>query len=715
MNQGSVTIDASNAGVILDGMASPQGTNGLIVTSNNNVIKGLQVIRFPLAAIRIQNASNNIIGGNRTSGACLMGEGNLLSGNGTTGIEVHDGANNVIVGNFVGTEITGDVAFGNGSFGILLGNGARHNRIGSTSASERNLVSGNGGMGIGLLGDSVEENLVIGNFVGTDVSGAKALGNASIGIFLHGGASNNQIGGLNPREGNLVSGKNNTGISMMERSHGNSVLGNLVGTDVSGQYPLGNLGHGISMELGAYNNLIQGNLSSGNLRSGVCISDRGSNYNTVIGNLLGTNATGTAAIGNGMPGGVHMAMGAMFNRVGGKTVSERNVLSGNTGSGIYTGERGRGMGAIVLGNFIGTDISGERAIGNTGFGVILGDSIHNFIGGPGNGEGNLISGNPVYGIYLGGTEFNYIAGNTIGASGRSLPSLGNGKAGVGISDYSQRNIVGPGNVIGFNGEFGVFNDGAENPIRQNRIFENGIKGIWNRTHNIVARPLIQELTLVSVAGEACPRCTVDIFSDSRDEGEIYEGTTTGDASGRFVFSKASAFAGPNIISTATDRRGNTSEFSAPRSVFLNAFADSAAEHGSRVFKASATVNPPGPSPKARWNGDPRPPLTRQIDPNPMMQLRQRSPSPLLSTDLPAYHAPPAELKRRQLQNRQRRASWRRLSDDGKSWLYDRQGTNVKMHTDIKWTWKNHERSSHVRCLQHQAPKFPATASYHICW
>jgi hypothetical protein len=79
-----------------------------------------------------------------------------------------------------------------------------------------------------------------------------------------------------------------------------------------------------------------------------------------------------------------------------------------------------------------------------------------------------------------------------------------------------------------------------------------------------------------VTGTACANCTVEVFSDSSDEGEVYEGQTTAGGAGDFTFNKGSALAGPNIMATATDADGNTSEFSAraPTTCTVTSTADS---------------------------------------------------------------------------------------------------------------------------------------------
>src|SRR5205814_2290612 len=102
----------------------------------------------------------------------------------------------------------------------------------------------------------------------------------------------------------------------------------------------------------------------------------GSNNNTVQGNLIGTNAAGTAAIGNG-EGGVYITRSSN-NVVGGATVPYRNVISGNLNAGVDITDESTGgstNGNSIIGNYIGTDITGTYAIANlSGGGVFVSGS-----------------------------------------------------------------------------------------------------------------------------------------------------------------------------------------------------------------------------------------------------------------------------------------------------------------------------------------------------
>jgi titin len=120
---------------------------------------------------------------------------------------------------------------------------------------------------------------------------------------------------------------------------GNVAAGNYIGTDVTGTLDLGN-GNGVLIAGGASGNTIGGvrNIISGNNSHGVIIRDSGTTSNTVAGNYIGTDVTGTLVLGNSQQG-VRIETGASNNRIGTdgnglNDASERNVISGNNQDGV---------------------------------------------------------------------------------------------------------------------------------------------------------------------------------------------------------------------------------------------------------------------------------------------------------------------------------------------------------------------------------------------
>jgi parallel beta-helix repeat protein len=131
LSQGDVTIDASNAGVILEGsVAGGEWTPGLTIDSEGNTIQGLQIVHFTGAGIVLrEHAVHNIIGGDPTTGSSPLGEGNLISDN-SDGIAVFGASSNTILGNLIGTEPSGNNPWPNRGAGVFLQDGARGNVIG---------------------------------------------------------------------------------------------------------------------------------------------------------------------------------------------------------------------------------------------------------------------------------------------------------------------------------------------------------------------------------------------------------------------------------------------------------------------------------------------------------------------------------------------------------------------------------------------------------
>ncbi len=165
----NVTIDGSNAGVILNGSGTPTDTSGLVIDGASNVaIKGLRILNFPGNGIALQNgASNNMIGGtNATPGGSCSGDCNLISGNGYGMVIEGSGTmNNTVSGNYIGTDASGTAAIGNGNDGIYIGDGASYNVIGGDTAGERNIIAYNGDAGVEVVGTATISNTITQNSI----------------------------------------------------------------------------------------------------------------------------------------------------------------------------------------------------------------------------------------------------------------------------------------------------------------------------------------------------------------------------------------------------------------------------------------------------------------------------------------------------------------------------------------------------------------------
>ena len=403
LTQGNLTIDGSNAGVVINGSNThtEMTTVGFWVSSDYNVIKGLQILNFPSSAIWIKNAAYNVIGGDNTVGSGPAGEGNVLSGS---------------------------------------------------------------SKGVYIDGTGAVSNTILGNLIGLDVSGGISLPNEYQGVAVYEGADYTTIGGTAPGHGNAIAGNEHSGLLLW--SDHNVVEGNLIGLDAAGSVALPNE-TGIQINSGATQNAIRDNVISGNRHGGVAISDSGTMSNTISGNLIGMNATGAAVISSGGTG-VDIYGGASRNLVGGDSPGEGNVIAGFEHSGIST----------------------------TGWGNRIGY--------------NEVYGNAEHGVHVKGTDAltNTISHNSI-----------HDNVGLGI-----------------------------------RLEDGGNAGL--------PAPVISSYDMAGgvAAGTACALCTVEVFSDGEDEGETFEGSTAAAGGGIWTLDTGVPFTGPKLTATASDLDGNTSEF-----------------------------------------------------------------------------------------------------------------------------------------------------------
>lgn len=282
--------------------------------------------------------------------------------------------------------------------------------------------------GILIIGGN--HDTITGNFIGTDLTGTHAEPNTDKGIVVQ--SADNVIGGTGRFGRNLISGNKNNGIQLYTTAaKGNIVAGNYIGTNVDGTGAIAN-GTGVAIT-GGVNNVIGGrgasqrNILSGNSADGIVVNSAGTKGNLIVGNYVGTDATGTAALGNGNYG---VEISQPSNVVGGARAGQGNVISGNDNSGVALWLSTANHN-VVIGNFIGTDYAGKHPIGNAWRGIdVTNGASDNMIGGTRRGAGNLISGNVQSGVqqYQGGG--NTFAGNTLGFNVNHTAAMGNGHDGI---------------------------------------------------------------------------------------------------------------------------------------------------------------------------------------------------------------------------------------------------------------------------------------------
>lgn len=341
-------------------------------------------------------------------------EGNVIAGNDNIGLGIYNSDSSFVIGNKIGNDISGSIVLANGQ-GIGVFNSSEIT-IGGNTPDHRNLISGNG---IGIQFYISNNCHVKGNYIGTDVSGTIALPNTSSAIYARG--DSNIIGGILAGEGNLISGNSNIAINFFsgaqqgDSTFGNKVFGNLIGTNVNGNLALPNrtgimVGNGVRRtEIGgttaAHRNIISGNTSHGILISW-------GDSTVILGNFIGTDINGTAALGN-QGNGIDMGNASRVY-IGNASLIGANVISGNNQQGIgITSTSGINY---IQHNFIGTDLSGMAYLPNTQNGIFIRSTATQVqIGGVNANEGNFIANNLSSGIVVNGPAAlsNQILGNSI--------------------------------------------------------------------------------------------------------------------------------------------------------------------------------------------------------------------------------------------------------------------------------------------------------------
>ena len=317
---------------------------------------------------------------------------------------------------------------------------------------------------------------------------------------------------------------------------------------------------------------------------------QGGDSNIVVGNWIGTTASGGAPAGNG--NGILILSSA--NSIGGQALAERNVISGNT-NGVQIGQSA--LGNSISGNLIGTDATGTLDVGNVQAGVlVIGEA--NAIGGPG-GSRNVISGNGEAGVRLGGgASGNSVQNNFIGTdlSGLNpLPNLVGVSIGINPSSSASSNVIGgvtagTGNLIAFNTSTGVSvsSGGTNNAIFGNAIHSNGALGIDLNADGVTANDPgdgdtgandLQNFPVLAAASggvqgtlSSAPASDfrIEFFGSAacdasgNGEGATFLGamSVATDATGLATIPLFTTAAGQFVTATATDPSNNTSEFSA---------------------------------------------------------------------------------------------------------------------------------------------------------
>ncbi len=597
VHQGQLTIDASDAGIILDGSCMEEDwVIGLEIRSDGNAIRGLQIVKFLTGAgiALSKHAENNVIGGSRSVGSGPLGQGNLCSGNGV-GIRLQGArvSHNAILGNFIGTDTSGTEPWGNQT-GIYVLKGASHNTIGPDNiiafnkeegvqiynpgslfnTISRNSIHDNGVFGI-LLNEDGNGDLPAPSVTSADFQTGTLVGSACANCIVEIFSDRGSEGGV--YEGQAVADA--SGAFAFEKGgpfFGPNVTLTTTATDGSTS------GFAVAVLSVGVASLSQ----EGPPQELIVASTVDSGYGTLRWALQAARAGDTVTFDPAVfppenPATIRPRTALPPIRCGRLT-----IIASNAGV-ILDGSKMEGDWVVGLEIYSdGNTIQGLQIINCfPGAGIVLQNAQRNTIGGSRNigfgpmGQGNLMSGNAIGIVMSGtGTMLNKVAGNLIGtdvAGERAWPGRegwGNYDMGVYITRGASHNVIGPDNVIAYNGGAGVQVYRANsvcNTITRNSIHNNGVEQICLNAggNGELSPPVILSFSLAdgSVSGVGCRGCTIEVLSQGNGVGMLFEGEATVDETGSFTFTKGSPFVGSHLIATVTDESGNTSEFSRPTS------------------------------------------------------------------------------------------------------------------------------------------------------
>ncbi|MBN1594503.1 hypothetical protein JW933_01115 [candidate division FCPU426 bacterium] len=578
-SQTGITIQMSTRALIADNIISCN-TYGLYITQSSHcALTGNKIgtddsgmVARPnttYGIVLVTNSHSNMIGGNWRAG-----EGNLISGNNNVGVILSQNSmGNTVCGNVIGMNADQSSPMANG-VGVQM-YVTNFNCIGLPIDGFNNTIAGNS-TGINSMGTPApRENKIQNNAI---------MNNAS-GIYFNAGDAC-LIGGYRNesyQERNLISA--NTSQNIRIAGNGNTISGNIIGlnwagdTDISdgdGLYVIGNgnLIGGPNTDV----DHIRGNVISGHdggNHYGLCINQgRG---NTVVGNTIGLNLAGTAAIPN-LHGIYINHINAMDTYIGGggDPAVYRNIISGNTYSGLSILN---GIRVYIQGNYVGLNQSGTGVVPNTTTGVRILDINDSMIGGMTNDERNHIIGSST-GMYISGTDNSAIVNNYINVmpDGSDSPVAQN--VGLLIDYGSQNNHIGlspsgPGNYFA-NNVTGIQVDNSD--AIYNEISSNTLTGsssnfiiLTNGGNENKSAPNITGAYTTGISGTSEPGDVIQVFqAPGSGQGGAWRviGQDTADGSGNWNVSAASVVAGQWITALATNANGSTSVFATNREITL---------------------------------------------------------------------------------------------------------------------------------------------------
>ena len=456
------------------------------------------------------SSAGNLIGGTATGGNDPTNSiyiqpplGNVIADNAGDGVLINTAAtDNQLSGNFIGTDATGDAALGNDLDGVAIIGADGNALIGCTFQQDPfvfyNVIDGNGGNGLRV--ENSNNTTIQANFFGMGADNRTAIGNTQNGVIVSGSSTNTVMGGPIPL-GNVDAANGQNGIVVQDTASFFTSYNTFCGMAAFTNLPTYGNGHdGMLITSTGGNILIRTNVISRNGNDGIEIGGAASGVR-VAGNIIGLNFDGFIQMGN-HNNGVEIDGTAHDNIIGGPqptfNVIPNNVISANGANGVAID--GNAHDNTISYSYIGTDVTGQQARGNTLSGVLLAaDTYSNTVGSTDTTLLTVISANGGDGVEMQGTHDNTVTGAYIGTAANGSSAMGNGGDGVLIVN-SSNNVIGRpfswppstrvftigGNTqannlpdtVANNGGNGVeIVSGNSNAIRANSIYGNGGLGI----------------------------------------------------------------------------------------------------------------------------------------------------------------------------------------------------------------------------------------------
>ena len=373
-----ISANAAN-GILVQGSSSNRIANNRIGTSADgtkdlgNYVNGIRLM---------QKANNNIIGGDYNQGNkptdnefARPGQGNLISGNGASGVRIDGGStSNTLSGNFIGTDSKGTAAIANDGDGVGIYN-SNNNVLRGTTKSQApfiyyNVVSGNKGNGLRVQNSN--GTVIHANFFGLGSDNATIVANGGDGALIEGTSTNTQYGGVIPL-GNVNAGNDGNGIAVTDKAKQFITFNTFAGlTAFGGIAP--NKKSGILISSSGGKNEVRTNVIAGNLLHGLHVTGNAKDV-WIEPNIIGLDTKGTAATyqtqdgktvswGNGVDG-IRVDGNASNIRITGdrKSVIPQNTISNNNGYGIRLLDRAK---QVTIDNaYLGLSSTGTTTFGNT--------------------------------------------------------------------------------------------------------------------------------------------------------------------------------------------------------------------------------------------------------------------------------------------------------------------------------------------------------------